>query len=46
MQNINRVLKNLKNLKKFSIFYFSFVEFVGDRGMKTKNLNKTWIKND
>ena len=42
MQNINRVLKNLK---KFSIFYFSFVFFADDRGMKTKNLNETWIKN-
>ena len=41
MQNINRVLNNLK---KFSIFDFSFVFFADDRGMKTKNLNKTWIK--
>ena len=42
MQNINIVLKNLK---KSSIFYFSFVFFADDRGMKTKNLNETWIKN-
>ena len=42
---VQKIIRVWDNLKKFSIFYFSFVYFADDREMKTKNLNKTWIKN-
>ena len=38
VQNMNRVLKNFN---KSFIFYFSFLIFADDRGMKTKNPNDT-----